>query len=137
MAANNIVEEIWESVFQPGVPNERVTGVFLGAFYALFLSLAFLLVMTKGNIHVILLLALSVLLYLSIVWFITEARRVEKLEKLKKEQNKDDEDDEDEEKDDEELNSSIKSTPISKTKSRSTTNTPKSKSKSKSKSKKE
>ncbi|KAJ3020422.1 SMK killer toxin resistance protein [Thoreauomyces humboldtii] len=66
-----IVEEIWNSVFTPGV-NTRVQGAMNLSFLGLFLSLTMLAVVTGGNPHVIALIAIAACLFGSVQWFLKE-----------------------------------------------------------------
>ncbi|KAJ3041916.1 hypothetical protein HDV00_008425 [Rhizophlyctis rosea] len=74
-AQRNIVEEIWESIFTPGV-NERVRSVINMCFVGLFLSLGSLAIATKGNIHVLALMGIAGGLFFSLQWFLTELAKL-------------------------------------------------------------
>ncbi|TPX64281.1 hypothetical protein SpCBS45565_g06015 [Spizellomyces sp. 'palustris'] len=70
-----ILEEIWNSIFTPGV-NSRVQGVMNLSFAGLLLSLTALAVATGGNMHVLALMAIAVCLFLSVQWFLRELARM-------------------------------------------------------------
>ncbi|KNC98357.1 uncharacterized protein SPPG_06065 [Spizellomyces punctatus DAOM BR117] len=70
-----ILEEIWNSIFTPGV-NSRVQGVMNLSFAGLFLSLTALAVATGGNMHVLALMAIAICLFLSVQWFLRELARM-------------------------------------------------------------
>ncbi|KAI8827822.1 ER protein Pkr1-domain-containing protein [Chytriomyces cf. hyalinus JEL632] len=73
---SNILEEVWMSVFTPGV-NSRVVMVMDVCFYALFFVFFGMLVITGGNFHVIFLILITACLFISVKWFIAELRRAE------------------------------------------------------------
>ncbi|KAJ3238793.1 hypothetical protein HDU81_007182 [Chytriomyces hyalinus] len=73
---SNILEEVWMSVFTPGV-NSRVVMVMDVCFYALFFVFFGMLVITSGNFHVIFLILITACLFISVKWFLAELRRVE------------------------------------------------------------
>ncbi|KAI9337759.1 ER protein Pkr1-domain-containing protein [Obelidium mucronatum] len=73
--ASNLLEEVWLSVFTPGV-NSRVVLVMDMCFYALFLCLFGLLIVSGGNFHVVFLLIISVCLFVTVKWFIAESKKV-------------------------------------------------------------
>ncbi len=65
--SKNIIEEVWESVFTPGM-NPRVVLFMNISFIALFVTLLFLAVLTEGNMHVLFLLVISVSLFATVQW---------------------------------------------------------------------
>ncbi|KAI8823526.1 ER protein Pkr1-domain-containing protein [Fimicolochytrium jonesii] len=67
----NILEEVWDSIFTPGI-NSRVQGVMNLSFAGLFLSLLALAVATGGNLHVLALMGVAACLFASIQWFLHE-----------------------------------------------------------------
>ncbi|KAJ3249214.1 hypothetical protein HDU78_005354 [Chytriomyces hyalinus] len=73
---SNILEEVWMSVFTPGV-NSRVVMVMDVCFYALFFVFFGMLVITGGNFHVIFLILITACLFISVKWFIAELRKAE------------------------------------------------------------
>ncbi|KAI8588736.1 ER protein Pkr1-domain-containing protein, partial [Geranomyces variabilis] len=62
-----ILQEIWASIFTPGV-NPRVQSAMNMSFAGLFVSLAMLAVVTGGNIHVFGLMGVAVCLFASVQW---------------------------------------------------------------------
>ncbi|KAJ3264219.1 hypothetical protein HDU77_009058 [Chytriomyces hyalinus] len=73
---SNILEEVWMSVFTPGV-NSRVVMVMDVCFYALFFVFFGMLVITGGNFHVIFLILITACLFISVKWFIAELKKAE------------------------------------------------------------
>ncbi|ORY49919.1 hypothetical protein BCR33DRAFT_713519 [Rhizoclosmatium globosum] len=71
----NLFEEVWMSIFTPGI-NSKVVFVMDLCFYALFLSLFGLLVVSGGNFHVVFLLLIATCLFVSVKWFIAESKKV-------------------------------------------------------------
>lgn len=67
--------ELWNSIFTPGTTPQLIIATH-ASFIALFATLAWLIFVTKGNIHFIALLLIAVLLWLSIIWFIHELKNV-------------------------------------------------------------
>ncbi|KAI8909434.1 ER protein Pkr1-domain-containing protein, partial [Powellomyces hirtus] len=65
-----ILEEIWNSVFTPGV-NSRVQGAMNMSFAGLFVSLTALAVVTGGNLHVIALIGIAGCLFASVQWWVS------------------------------------------------------------------
>lgn len=61
------LRDIVDSIFTPGT-NEGLLRAMNWSFYALFATLSALLVATRGNVHVVALLTLSVALWASIKW---------------------------------------------------------------------
>lgn len=74
-----ILQDIVNSIFEPGV-NRGVLLIMNASFLGLFLILLYLLYATSFNIHVCLLFLLSLLLFISIQWFIKQTASL----KLKK-----------------------------------------------------
>ncbi|KAJ3031561.1 UNVERIFIED_CONTAM: hypothetical protein HDU68_002659 [Siphonaria sp. JEL0065] len=73
--ATNLLEEVWLSIFTPGV-NSKVVFVMDMCFYALFLCLFGLLVVSGGNFHVVFLLVIAACLFVTVKWFIAESKKV-------------------------------------------------------------
>ncbi|KAI7864342.1 hypothetical protein BDF14DRAFT_1744927 [Spinellus fusiger] len=84
--------DIIRSIMTPGYTAQGVIKLMFYAFYALFGTLAGMVVATGGNGHVIALLVLSICLFLTIRWFIAELekQKQENKEKTKEPKNKDD-----------------------------------------------
>lgn len=64
---SSTLKDIVDSIFTPGT-NQGLLRAMNASFYALFATLAALLVATRGNVHVVALLTLSVALWASIKW---------------------------------------------------------------------
>ncbi|KAJ1971750.1 hypothetical protein H4R34_005638 [Dimargaris verticillata] len=64
-----IVQDVVDSVFQPGVNRGLVT-VLNVSFLASFVALGFLAIVTQGHWNVLLLLAVNFALFISMQWFI-------------------------------------------------------------------
>lgn len=62
---------LWESVFQPGTSPQLILATHL-SFIALLTTLSWLIYVTKGNIHFIMLFIIALLLWITIIWFISE-----------------------------------------------------------------
>ncbi|KAJ3144650.1 SMK killer toxin resistance protein [Geranomyces variabilis] len=71
----SILQEIWASIFTPGV-NPRVQSAMNLSFAGLFVSLAMLAVVTRGNIHVFGLMGVAVCLFASVQWFVGELAKM-------------------------------------------------------------
>ncbi|RKP02149.1 hypothetical protein CXG81DRAFT_25168 [Caulochytrium protostelioides] len=69
-----LVGDVINGIFEPGV-NASTIAVMNGSFYALFVCLATLLVLTRGNIHVGVLTALAAGLFASVQFVLREQRR--------------------------------------------------------------
>lgn len=63
-----ITGDIMRSIMTPGYTASGVIQIMFYAFYALFATLLFMLVITGGNPHVIVLLLIAVCLFLTIKW---------------------------------------------------------------------
>lgn len=63
-----LVEDIINSIMTPGYTASGVIQLMFYAFYALFATLAAMVVMTGGNAHVIALLLLAICLFVAIRW---------------------------------------------------------------------
>ncbi|GAA5915746.1 hypothetical protein JCM8208_005658 [Rhodotorula glutinis] len=84
---SSTLKDIVDSIFTPGT-NQGLLRAMNASFYALFATLAALLVATRGNVHVVALLTLSVALWASIKWFlaqIADAEAAQREERLAKE----------------------------------------------------
>lgn len=64
----SLVDDIVQSVMTPGYTATGVIKLMFYAFYMLFATLATMVVMTGGNLHVVALLLLSISLFLTIKW---------------------------------------------------------------------
>ena len=62
-----MVQGVWDSIFEGGV-NSTLHRLMNLSFYGLFATLAVLALMTRGNVHVIVLLVLSVALFAAVNW---------------------------------------------------------------------
>ncbi|KAK0554798.1 hypothetical protein OC845_000620 [Tilletia horrida] len=71
----SFIDSVFESILQPGA-NAPTVHLMNISFYALFLCLAGLAFMTSGNIHVVFLLVISVGLWASINWFVSELAKL-------------------------------------------------------------
>ncbi|WFD33266.1 hypothetical protein MCUN1_000079 [Malassezia cuniculi] len=71
---SGMLQGVWDSVFEGGV-NSPTHQLMNWSFYGLFITLAVLIFISGGNPHVIALLLLSIGLFLSINWFISELRK--------------------------------------------------------------
>jgi len=67
LTMSSTLRDIVNSIFEPGT-NQGLLRAMNASFYALFATLAALLVATRGNVHVVALLTLSVALWASIKW---------------------------------------------------------------------
>lgn len=74
----NILTDIVDSIFKPSTKPQRGLVLAMNAsFYGLFLTLFGMAILTSWNIHVLALLAISILLFGSIQWFINELGQIE------------------------------------------------------------
>lgn len=64
----SLVDDIVQSVMTPGYTATGVIKLMFYAFYMLFATLAAMVIMTGGNLHVVALLLLSICLFLTIKW---------------------------------------------------------------------
>ncbi|GAA5995141.1 Pkr1p [Rhodotorula paludigena] len=81
------LKDVVNSIFTPGT-NSGLLRAMNASFYALFATLFGLVVLTRANVHVCALLALSIALFASIKWFlaqIAEAEEIQRKERLEKE----------------------------------------------------
>lgn len=102
--------ELWNSIFTPGTTPQLVIATH-ASFIALFITLGWLIFVTKGNIHFIALLVIAVLLWISIIWFINELKNVNlqdntQLEESSSSTKKDESEKDEHEKDDDKKDSS-------------------------------
>lgn len=65
--------ELWHSVFEPGTNSALLTATH-GSFILLFISLSWM-IYTTHSIHFINLLIISLLLYISVIWFVSELKK--------------------------------------------------------------
>lgn len=81
---------LWNSILQPGANPQLILATHV-SFIALLLTLAWLIFVTRGNIHFITLFVIATLLWLSIIWFIQELKNVRLMtnEELRKQNIKD------------------------------------------------
>ncbi|KAG0179568.1 hypothetical protein DFQ29_001918 [Apophysomyces sp. BC1021] len=73
-----LVADIVQSIMTPGHTPKGVIQLMFYAFYALFVTLGIMVVMTGFNGHVIALLLLSLCLFLTIRWFVAEMERMDR-----------------------------------------------------------
>lgn len=66
--AHGLMGEIVQSIMTPGYTAKGVIKIMFYAFYALFATLLFMIIITGGNPHVIALLLLAICLFLTIRW---------------------------------------------------------------------
>ena len=71
----SLMEEVWLSVFTPGL-NSRMVIVMNSVFICLFVSLAFLLFVSGFNIHVVFLSIIAVCLFLSVQWCVSNYDKI-------------------------------------------------------------
>ncbi|GAA5866357.1 hypothetical protein JCM3774_006630 [Rhodotorula dairenensis] len=86
----SMLADIVDSIFTPGTNSGLIRAMDM-SFYALFVVLATMVVLTRGNGHVCALFALSVGLFVSIKWFlvqIAESEEQHRREHLAKERQK-------------------------------------------------
>lgn len=69
----SFITGLWESVFQPGTSPQLILATHL-SFSALLITLAWLIYVTKGNIHFIILFIIATLLWITVIWFISELK---------------------------------------------------------------
>ncbi|EJS44232.1 pkr1p [Saccharomyces arboricola H-6] len=67
----NFFVKLWESVFEPGTSPQLVIATHV-SFVALLLTLMWLIYATNGNIHFYVLFGISLLLWITVIWFISE-----------------------------------------------------------------
>ncbi|KAI9018693.1 hypothetical protein CLU79DRAFT_759888 [Phycomyces nitens] len=75
-----LTNDIIRSIMTPGYTATGVIKLMFYAFYALFATLAGMVVITGGNGHVIALLLLSLCLFFTIRWFVAEMEQIKKNE---------------------------------------------------------
>ncbi|KAJ1922287.1 N(alpha)-acetyltransferase 20, NatB catalytic subunit [Mycoemilia scoparia] len=76
-SGSGILNDVYQSIFQPGEVNDGVLKVMNGAFIGLFVILSLLVYGTGGSWHVIALLFIAVGLFVSVQWFISEFKKIE------------------------------------------------------------
>ncbi|KAL0075064.1 hypothetical protein J3Q64DRAFT_1776513 [Phycomyces blakesleeanus] len=81
-----LTNDIIRSIMTPGYTAKGVIKLMFYAFYALFATLAAMVVITGGNGHVIALLLLSLCLFFTIRWFVAEMEQIKKNEVVNKEE---------------------------------------------------
>ncbi|SMN19175.1 similar to Saccharomyces cerevisiae YMR123W PKR1 V-ATPase assembly factor [Maudiozyma saulgeensis] len=74
----SFVTGLWESVFQPGTSPQLILATHL-SFTALLITLAWLIFVTHGNIHFIMLFIIATLLWITVIWFINELKSAQLL----------------------------------------------------------
>ncbi|KDN40032.1 Pkr1-domain-containing protein [Tilletiaria anomala UBC 951] len=72
---STFMDALFSSLFQPGL-NPPLHNLMNFTFYALFVSLAALIFLTSGNVHVIALLTIAVGLWASVNWFLAELKKL-------------------------------------------------------------
>lgn len=89
----SFITGLWESVFQPGTSPQLILATHL-SFTALLITLAWLIFVTSGNIHFIMLFVIATLLWITVIWFISELKSAKLLsnQQLESETNEDRED---------------------------------------------
>ncbi|KAK4057587.1 hypothetical protein OIO90_001232 [Microbotryomycetes sp. JL221] len=73
---NSMLSDVIQSIFEPGTNQGLIKAMTL-SFYSLFVTLFGLICLTKGNLHVVCLLLLSIGLFVSIKWFLIQIRQAE------------------------------------------------------------
>ncbi|EHN00845.1 Pkr1p [Saccharomyces cerevisiae x Saccharomyces kudriavzevii VIN7] len=88
----NFFVKLWESVFEPGTSPQLIIATHV-SFVALLLTLLWLIYATNGNIHFYVLFGISLLLWVTVIWFISELSQVKLRDndELDKDANKKDE----------------------------------------------
>ncbi|CAI4035596.1 hypothetical protein SMKI_13G2460 [Saccharomyces mikatae IFO 1815] len=71
----NFFVKLWESVFEPGTSPQLIIATHV-SFVALLLTLIWLIYATNGNIHFYVLFGISLLLWITVIWFINELSQV-------------------------------------------------------------
>ncbi|EDV11617.1 conserved hypothetical protein [Saccharomyces cerevisiae RM11-1a] len=71
----NFFVRLWESVFEPGTSPQLIIATHV-SFVALLLTLIWLIYATNGNIHFYALFCISLLLWITVIWFINELSHV-------------------------------------------------------------
>ncbi|ORY94765.1 ER protein Pkr1-domain-containing protein [Syncephalastrum racemosum] len=79
-----LADDVMQSIMTPGYTATGVVRVMYYAFYLLFATLAGMVIATRGNIHVIALLFLSIILFVTIRWFVAEMDALKKKEQQTK-----------------------------------------------------
>ncbi|KAG0670784.1 SMK killer toxin resistance protein [Maudiozyma exigua] len=74
----SFITGLWESVFQPGTSPQLILATHL-SFSALLITLAWLIFVTSGNIHFIMLFIIATLLWITVIWFISELKSAQLL----------------------------------------------------------
>ncbi|GMM54703.1 Pkr1 protein [Maudiozyma humilis] len=107
---SSFVTGLWESIFQPGTSPQLIAATHI-SFAALLATLGWLIAVTHGNIHFIMLFIIASLLWITVIWFIAELKSAKLLtnaELDKKAQEGDEKKDSEEKKDSDEKESADK-----------------------------
>ncbi|KAM0793459.1 hypothetical protein ACM66B_000902 [Microbotryomycetes sp. NB124-2] len=76
----SVLQDVISSIFEPGT-NSGLIKAMSYSFYSLFVTLFGMLVLTKGNLHVLALLVLSLGLFASVKWFLVQIAEEEEKHK--------------------------------------------------------
>ncbi|GAA5888166.1 hypothetical protein JCM16303_003764 [Sporobolomyces ruberrimus] len=82
--SQGMLSDVISSIFTPGT-NSGLIQAMSYSFYALFVTLFGMVFLTKGNLHVVALLVLSIGLFASIKWFLIQIREVEEQQRIERE----------------------------------------------------
>ncbi|GAA5940287.1 Pkr1p [Sporobolomyces koalae] len=82
--SGNMLTDVVNSIFTPGT-NSGLIQAMSYSFYALFVTLFGMVLLTGGNLHVVALLVLSIGLFVSIKWFLIQIREVEEQQRIERE----------------------------------------------------
>ncbi|GAA5991172.1 hypothetical protein JCM5350_001936 [Sporobolomyces pararoseus] len=89
-SSNGILSDVISSIFTPGT-NSGLIQAMSYSFYALFVTLFGMVLLTGGNLHVVALLVLSIGLFISIKWFLIQIKEVEEQQRIEREKKERDE----------------------------------------------
>ncbi|GAA5896441.1 Pkr1p [Sporobolomyces salmoneus] len=83
-SSGGMLSDVVSSIFTPGT-NSGLIQAMSYSFYALFVTLFGMVLLTGGNLHVVALLALSIGLFVSIKWFLIQIKEVEEQQRIERE----------------------------------------------------
>ncbi|GAA5831205.1 hypothetical protein JCM3766R1_002967 [Sporobolomyces carnicolor] len=83
-SSGGMLSDVISSIFTPGT-NSGLIQAMSYSFYALFVTLFGMVLLTGGNGHVVALLGLSVGLFVSIKWFLVQIKEVEEQQRIERE----------------------------------------------------
>ncbi|GAA5832574.1 hypothetical protein JCM5353_002196 [Sporobolomyces roseus] len=82
--SGGMLSDVVSSIFTPGT-NSGLIQAMSYSFYALFVTLFGMVLLTGGNLHVVALLVLSIGLFVSIKWFLIQIKEVEEQQRIERE----------------------------------------------------